>query len=71
MTASRQEQRHWPAATIAAAAAAAGMGVAGPEGQRTGVRLDAELDEATHTKALCFATCEERGGGDGMDIYRP
>jgi hypothetical protein len=40
-------------------------------GQRTGVVLDAELDEARHAKALYFATCEERGGGDGMDYGRP
>jgi SAM-dependent methyltransferase len=70
-TASRQEQRHWPAVKIEAAAAAAGLRVVDVLGQRPGVLLDAELDEGRHTKALYFATHIEQGGGDGMDLYRP
>jgi ubiquinone/menaquinone biosynthesis C-methylase UbiE len=60
-TASRQEQRHWPAQEIAAAAAAAGLRIVNVLGQRTGVVLDAELDEAAHTKALYFAVHPQQG----------
>jgi 2-polyprenyl-3-methyl-5-hydroxy-6-metoxy-1,4-benzoquinol methylase len=70
-SASRQEQRHWPAEEIAAAAAAAGLRIVCVLGQRTGVVLEPELDEARHTKALYFAVHPEQEGGDGMDLIRP
>ena len=68
---SRQEQRHWPVAAIRAAAAAAGLRIVELLGQRTGVVLEPELDEARHSKALYFATRAGEGGGEGMDLIRP
>jgi hypothetical protein len=53
------------------AATAAGLLVAEAIGKRSGVLLDAELDDTADTKALYFATHSDQRGGDGMDIYRP
>jgi SAM-dependent methyltransferase len=69
-SASPQAQRHWPRPDIEAAAAAARLRVVAVLGQRTGVVLDAELDESLHTKALFFAVSAQKGG-DGMDYGRP
>src|ERR671924_820932 len=68
---SLQEQRHWPAEDIATAAAAAGLRIVEALGQNTGVVLEPELDEETHTKALYLAVRSEQGGGDGVDLIRP
>jgi SAM-dependent methyltransferase len=59
----RLEERHWPHAELTAVAAEAGLRIVEAIGQRPGVLLDAELDESTHTKALCFATPDRAGRG--------
>jgi hypothetical protein len=67
---SLQRQRHWPALEVEAAATAMGHRVVAVLGQRTGVALDAELDESLHTKALFLAVSAQEGG-EGMDYGRP
>jgi SAM-dependent methyltransferase len=62
-TASRQQQRHWLEQDVRVAASEAGLRIAQVLGQRTGVVLEPELDEASHTKALYFATRDEAGRG--------
>jgi SAM-dependent methyltransferase len=57
--ASHQKQRHWPKELASAAATGAGLRLVDVLGQRTGVVLEPELDEATHTKALYFAVRDE------------
>jgi ubiquinone/menaquinone biosynthesis C-methylase UbiE len=69
--ASHHEQRHWPEREVRAAAAEAGLRIVEVLGQRTGVVLEPELDEAIHSKALYAATHAEREGGDRMDLGRP
>lgn len=71
-SASSHRQRHWPAARIAAAAAEAGLEIVVRLGQRPGVELDPECDEAQHTKALYVARRRPswEGGGE-MDLIRP
>lgn len=71
-TESSHRQRHWPADRIAAAARTAGLEIMVRLGQRPGVQLDPECDEAHHTKAL-YVACRRpsRKGGGGMDLYRP
>jgi SAM-dependent methyltransferase len=69
--ASHQKQRHWPEEVTSAAATAAGLRLVDVLGQRTGVVLEPELDEARHTKALYFAVRDELEGGDSMDYIRP
>jgi hypothetical protein len=51
--------------------AAAGLRIVDVPGQRTGVVLDAELDETRHAKALFFAHRSEQEGGDDVEIIRP
>jgi SAM-dependent methyltransferase len=71
-TASSHRHRHWPAARIAAAAREAGLEIVARLGQRPGVELDPECDEAHHTKALYVARRPPAWeGGDGMDLFRP
>jgi SAM-dependent methyltransferase len=52
---SHQKQRHWPEDVTRAAATEAGLRLLDVLGQRTGVVLEPEVDEARHTKALYFA----------------
>jgi SAM-dependent methyltransferase len=54
-TRSRHEQRHHPRASIEAAIADAGLEVAAVRGQLPGARLEPELDEQRHTKAVYLA----------------
>jgi ubiquinone/menaquinone biosynthesis C-methylase UbiE len=68
---SRHEERHWPEQDVRAIVAQAGLRIVDVLGQRPGVVLERELDEARHTKALYFATDFGQGGGDGMDLGRP
>jgi SAM-dependent methyltransferase len=68
---SRHEQRHWPQDEVWSATAAAGLRIVDVLGQRTGVVLDAELDETRHAKALFFAHRSEQEGGDDVEIIRP
>jgi hypothetical protein len=70
---SRHEQRHWPAATIASAAKAAGLELAAVLGQRPGAHLEQALDEDLHPKAVFIARRQLRSGEEvaGMSVGRP
>ena len=57
---SRHEQRHWPAAGMAALAASARLRVVSLIGQRTGARLEPDLDEELHPKAVFIACRDDR-----------
>jgi ubiquinone/menaquinone biosynthesis C-methylase UbiE len=59
-TESRHDQRHWPAAAVAEAAHAAGLAVVCVRGQLRGARLERELDEEVHPKALFLACRDDR-----------
>jgi hypothetical protein len=63
-TTSRHVQRHWPAATIRAAASAAGLRVLAAVGQHRGAVLDSRLDELVHTKAVFVACRDDRPSGE-------
>src|SRR5437763_2147129 len=54
-TRSRHEQRHHPRASIEGAIARAGLELAAVRGQLPGARLEPELDEQRHTKAVYLA----------------
>jgi len=70
-TESSHRQRHWPAGRIAAAAQEAGLEILERLGQRPGVELDPECDEAHHTKALYVARRRSAWKGGDMDLFRP
>ena len=65
-TESRHHQRHWPAASIVMVARAAGLTVTAVRGQRSGARLEPELDEETHPKALFLACRDDRASRKGV-----
>jgi SAM-dependent methyltransferase len=58
-------QRHWPRGTVEPLARAAGLRVLGVYGQAGGARIDDELDELIHPKAIYVAGKQE---GAIMDI---
>jgi ubiquinone/menaquinone biosynthesis C-methylase UbiE len=57
---SRHEQRHWPAAGMAALADAARLRVVSLVGQRRGAHLEPDLDEELHPKAVFIACRDDR-----------
>jgi SAM-dependent methyltransferase len=63
-TRSRHEQRHHPRESIEDAIAAAGLELAAVRGQLPGARLEPELDEERHTKAVFLA----RRPDDGEEV---
>ena len=65
---SRHEQRHWPAARIVTIAAAAGLDVVSVIGQHKGARLDPELDEELHPKAVFVACRDDRAREEVMGV---
>ena len=57
---SHHHQRHWPAAAVADLARAAGRSVLAVRGQHRGARLELELDEDVHPKAVFVACRDDR-----------
>jgi SAM-dependent methyltransferase len=62
---SRHRQRHWPPAEILQIATECGLEVVDVLGQHRGARLEADLDEHTHIKALYVARRTRRA------VHRP
>jgi SAM-dependent methyltransferase len=58
---SRHRQRHWPAGEVSRIARESGLEIVEVLGQHRGARLEAELDEHHHIKAL-FVARRARGG---------
>ena len=52
---SRHRQRHWPTAEVLQLASESGLEVVDVLGQHRGARLEADLDEGSHIKALFVA----------------
>jgi SAM-dependent methyltransferase len=71
-TASRHQQRHWPAREVEDAASAAGLELLDVRGQRRGV-IEAACDELLHTKRVYVARRARAAakGGGRMAIGRP
>jgi len=57
---SEHAQRHWPLDTVRACAQVAGLTVVAVHGQHRGARLEPQLDESVHTKAVFVACRDDR-----------
>lgn len=57
---SEHAQRHWPPDTLRKGAEAAGLTILALHGQHRGARLDPQLDQSVHTKAVFVACRDDR-----------
>jgi hypothetical protein len=67
----RWEHWHHPVDVVAEAVAAAGLAVLAVHGQRTGGRLDPQLDEEHHAKALLLVGRRAPDARGGLMVWQP
>ncbi len=68
-TASRHQQRHWPAEVVALAAARAGLLLLAIRGQRRGGVIESECDELVHTKSVYVARRAPDAHAKGVSVW--
>lgn len=69
-TSSRHRQRHWPVRAVVELAADAGLRVLKVHGQRRGARIERELHELVHVKAMYVACRDDRRTGEEVPAMR-